>query len=425
MRVVTWQAIFFARVSAPRMDTQDAPATIAAMTDRKLRVGAIGLGRAFSLMLPTFLRHPLVELVAGADPRPEARARVAQDFGARAYASAEELCADPAVEAVYISTPHEAHATQACLAASNGKHILVEKPMALTLADCRAMIAAARKAGVVLVVGHSHSFDAPIAHTRALIAGGGFGALRMIHAMNYTDWLYRPRRPEELADGGGVLFNQAPHQVDVVRLLAGGRVRSVRALAGAWDDKRPAVGAYSALLTFESGAFASLTYSGYAHFDSDAFMGWTGEGGQAKDPADYGGARRTLAAALAGADEVSAKTARNYGGREFGEPRASPELTTRHPHFGLVIASCERADLRPTSDGVMIYGDDKADLDALPAPDVPRREVIDEFRAAIVERKPPLHGGAWSLATMEVCLAMRESARTQREIALEHQVGLP
>ena len=115
-----------------------------------------------------------------------------------------------------------------------GKHLLVEKPMALTLADCAAMTHAAQAAGVALVVGHSHSFDAPVARTRELIAERPFGRLRMIHALNYTDWLYRPRRPEELGDGGGVLFNQAPHQVDVVRLLAGGeatqRARAERRL---------------------------------------------------------------------------------------------------------------------------------------------------------------------------------------------------
>ena len=77
-----------------------------------------------------------------------------------------------------------------------------------------------------LVVGHSHSFDAPILRTRELIASGDFGAVRMINAFNYTDFLYRPRRPEELdtAHGGGAVFNQAAHQVDIVRLLGGGRV---------------------------------------------------------------------------------------------------------------------------------------------------------------------------------------------------------
>jgi phthalate 4,5-cis-dihydrodiol dehydrogenase len=392
------------------------------MTDRKLRFGAVGLGRAFSLMLPTFKGHPLVEMVAGADPRSDAQARFAQDFGGHGYGTIEALCDDPRVEAVYISTPHENHAAHACLAASKGKHLLVEKPMALTIPDCRAMIDAAAKAKVALVVGHSHSFDAPIARTRELIASGTFGALRMIHALNYTDFLYRPRRPEELADGGGVLFNQAPHQVDIVRLLAGGKTRSVRALTGAWDNKRPVPGACSALLTFESGAFASLTYSGYAHFDSDEFMNWVGEGGQTKDPRSYGNARRALTPVPSQAQELSIKNARNYGGREFNEPRAAPTAASRHPHFGLVIASCDGADLRPTTNGVMIYDDASARLDPLPAPDVPRREVIDEFYAAAVHGKPPLHSGEWSLATMEVCLAMRDSAHAQQEIMLKHQV---
>ena len=131
------------------------------MAERKLRLGVAGLGRAFTMMLPTLARHPRVQLVAAADPRDEARQRFTADFGGRAYASVEALCDDTAVEAVYVATPHQHHAQHACLAAAAGKHVLVEKPMALTLPDCRAMIEAARTAGVALVVGHSHSFDAP------------------------------------------------------------------------------------------------------------------------------------------------------------------------------------------------------------------------------------------------------------------------
>ena len=104
----------------------------------------------------------------------------------------------------------------------------------------------------------------------------------MINAINYTDYLYRPRRPEELdtALGGGAIFNQGSHQVDIVRLIGGGRIESVRAAAGAWDKARPTEGAYAALLTFANGAFASLTYSGYGNFDSDEFQGWIGEMGR-------------------------------------------------------------------------------------------------------------------------------------------------
>src|SRR5207248_4767838 len=221
-----------------------------------------------------------------------------------------------------------------------GKHALVEKPMALTLDECRAMIEAARAAGKHLIVGHSHSFDAPIARTRELIASGKYGRLRMITAMNFTDFLYRPRRPEELdsARGGGAIYNQAAHHVDIVRLLGGGRLKSVRAQTGAWDTARRTEGAYSALLTFEDDAFASITYSGFAHFDSDEFTGWIGEGGQKKDPAAYGAARRALAG-----NETQVKNARNYGGAQYAKAPAA----LAHQHFGVLIACCEHADLRP------------------------------------------------------------------------------
>src|SRR6185503_7586789 len=131
------------------------------MIPKPLRLGVAGLGRAFSLMAPGFIADPRVELVAGADPRPEARAKFEADFGAKAFDSVEALCADPAVQVVYVATPHQFHAPNSITAAKSGKHVLVEKPMALTLDACRAMIAAARDAGVRLVVGHSHSFDAP------------------------------------------------------------------------------------------------------------------------------------------------------------------------------------------------------------------------------------------------------------------------
>jgi len=392
------------------------------MTDRKLKFGVAGLGRAFQLMLPTLVAHQKLELVAAADPRPEARARFAADFAAKTYDSVDELCADPGVEAIYIATPHQFHAAHVAAAARHGRHVLVEKPMALTLADCRAMIDATRRAGVQMVIGHSHSFDAPVSRARDIIASGSVGRLRMISALNFTDFLYRPRRPEELSTetGGGVLYNQAPHHVEIVRLLGGGKVKSVRALTGAWDETRPTEGAYSALLTFADGAFATITYSGYAHFDSDELEAWIAESGYSRDPNAYGVARSLLARS---ADELALKQARNYGGSE-SPATALPAGSRFHQHFGFLIASCERADLRPTATGVVIYDDVARRFDAVPVPKVPRTEVIDEFYDAIVHGRTPLHGGEWSLATMEVCLAMLQSAREGREILLKHQVGI-
>src|SRR3984957_5100763 len=255
-----------------------------------LKLGIIGLGRAFTLMLPTFASHPRIAMVAASDPRSDARERFAEEFGAGVYEGADALCADPEVQAVYVASPHQYHVDHVKLAAAQRKHVLVEKPMALTVEDCREMIEAAKHAGIQLLVGHSHSYDLPYLHTREMIRSRAYGRVRMINALNFTDFLYRPRRPEELDTkaGGGVGFSQAAHQVDIVRLLVGRRARSLRAFTGRWDPARPTEGAYSAQIAFEGGAFASLAYSGYGRFDTDEFTGWLGELGQKRDHSVYG-----------------------------------------------------------------------------------------------------------------------------------------
>jgi phthalate 4,5-cis-dihydrodiol dehydrogenase len=387
-----------------------------------LRLGVAGLGRAFMLMLPTLAAHPRVQLVAACDPRSEARDRFERDFGGTSHATLDALCASPAIDAIYIATPNEMHAAHVALAARHGKHVLLEKPMAVTLAECQAMIDATRAAGVTLVIGHSHSFDAPFVRAREIVAQGRYGRVGMITALNFTDFLYRPRRPEELdtAKGGGVVFSQGAHQVDVVRLLGGGLVDQVHAHTGAWDRARPTEGAYNAQMTFADGSFASLTYSGYAHFDSDEFTGWIGETGHPKDRSRYGAARAALRGERDASGELALKTRRAYGSAEVAA--AAP---VAHHQFGLVLVSCEGADLRPLPNGVMIYDDERAWLDELPPPTVPRAEVIDEWCDAIAGTAPAVHTGEWAMATLEACLAIVQSARTGHAVTLRHQVGVP
>ena len=385
-----------------------------------LKVGVIGLGRAFTLMLPTFVHDTRIKLVAATDPIAVARAQFENDFSAPTYDSIEALCANPQVQAVYVASPHQFHADHVCMAAAHGKHVLVEKPMALSLAECTRMIDACQSAGVHLIVGHSHSFNAPIRRCRELIESGVYGAVRMITALNFTDFLYRPRRPEELMTvaGGGVIHSQAAHQIDIVRLLGGGLVRSVRAHTGAWDAARPTEGAYSALLGFEGGAFATAIYSGYGHFDSDELINNVGELGQHKNPADYGSARQRLAETE---DETALKAARNYGGSAYTPSLALPGGLA-HQHFGQLIISCDKADLKPSATGITIYADSTKFFEALPAPGIPRVEVIDELVAAIRLDQQPTHSGSWARATTAVCLAMLESAALQRECQPVHQV---
>lgn len=391
------------------------------MSDTQVRIGVAGLGRAFTLMLPTFLADPRVRLVAAADPLPAPRARFEADFGAPAYAEVERLCAHPGVELVYLATPHGHHAAQAALAFAHGKHVLVEKPMAISLAEADAMIDAAARAGRHLIVGPSHGYDAPVARVREHLDEGTYGEVRMIHALNYTDFLYRMRRAEELvtAEGGGVVHSQAAHQVDIVRMLGGGLVTNVRAATGAWDPTRATEGAYSALFGFAGGAFASLTYSGYGHFDSDSLVGGTGELGQAKPPDGHGRSRARLATFADIGAEERAKAARNYGGEAF----VAPAPPVAHEHFGLVVVSCDRADLRPLPTGVAIDGDREQRFEPLPPPAIPRREVIDEVVGALRQDRAPKRDGPWARATLAACLAILDSARERRDVDPGRQVA--
>ena len=387
-----------------------------------LRLGVAGLGRAFMLMLPTFLRHERVRLVAAADSRPEALDCFARDFGGATHATFDALCADPAVDAIYIATPHQFHVEHVRLAAGHGKHVLVEKPMALTIEDCQAMIASAASAGVQLLVGHSHSYDLPYLRTRALIETGAFGPVRMITALNFTDYLYRPRRPEELdtAQGGGALFSQAPHQVEVVRLLAGSPVSSVRASTGIWDSERRTEGAYAAHLSFTDGVFASLTYNGHGHFDTDALHGWIGELGQQRQEGGYGEGRARLRG-LDPVEEAALKNKRAYGSTVSAAQMRDEPTPPAHNHFGMVIVSCERGDLRPMPGGIEIYADAERWFEKLPPPTVPRAEVIDELVDAVLGGRTPLHTGEWGMATTEICLAILQSSNLGRDVTLHHQ----
>lgn len=377
-----------------------------------INVAIIGLGRGFMLTLPALAADSRIRLAGAFDVREDALARFETEFGARGYRSFDALLDDAEIDAVYIATPHQFHADQSIAALKAGKHVLVEKPMATSIADCAAMAAAAEAAGKVLVVGPSHGFDEPVQRAALLVGSGRFGPLRMVTAFNFTDFIYRPRRPEELDDrrGGGVVYSQAAHQIDVVRRIVGQPVSAIRAVTGNWDPRRPGDGAYTALLNFAGGAAASLTYSGYAHYDSDELAGWISELGYVKDPDRYGEARRVLAG-LSRTDEQQAKLSRTYGAASGASAKAP-----HHEHFGFVLVSCERADLKLLPTGIGIYGDETRKFLDIAPPPIARAGVIDEFAAAILDRAKPVHDARWGLETMACCIALIESSRRAVEI---------
>lgn len=344
-----------------------------------------------------------------------------------AFEDAGELCAAPGVDAVYIATPHQYHRDHAIMAAEGRKHIILEKPMALSLEDCDAIISAVDRSGVHLIVGHTLSYSPVVRAIRRVIVSGEFGRLGMINNLNYTNFLYRPRRPEELdtAQGGGILFNQVPHQVDSVRFLGGGMLRSVRAMTGVWDAQRATEGACMAFLEFEDGTAASIVYSGYDHFDSDEFCFWVGEGGQPAKPNMHGQARAALRAFSTPQAEASAKRDTGYGGRH--ERVNKMNGVHNQPHVGVLIVSCERADLRPSADGVLVYSDaGKEERVVARDPWIPGKgDVVNELYQSVFRNAPPVHDGRWGRATIEACLAIQRSALEHKEIFLKHQAPTP
>ncbi|WP_281377846.1 Gfo/Idh/MocA family protein [Sphingobium subterraneum] len=380
---------------------------------KHIRLGIVGLGRGFMLTLPALRAHPAVQLSAAHDLRDEALVRFESQFEATGHRTYEALLADSSVDALYIATPHELHAAQAIAALEAGKHVLVEKPMATSVGDCAAMARAAEKAGKVLMVGPSHAFDEPVRVAAELVASGRYGKVRLVNAFNYTDFMYRPRRPEELDSerGGGVVYSQAAHQIDVVRRIVRQPVESVRAVAANWDASRPSEGAYSALMTFASGAAATLTYSGYAHYDSDELLGWISELGRPKDPARYGEARKALNQ-LSQQDEIDAKLARTFGSASAGDPAGAPH----HEHFGFVLVSCERADLKLLPTAIEVFGDERRETIPIAPPTLSRANVIEDFAASILGARPPVHDGWWGLETMACCAALLESSRIAADV---------
>ena len=390
-----------------------------------LRLGMAGLGVASTQILPPIAKLPFIRITAAADTRADAVAKFREQYHAEGYTSIEELCASGNVDAVYIATPNSLHAEHAIIAARNKKHIIVEKPMAMTLAECDAMNEAADKYGVRLLCGHTHSFDPPIRKIREIVKSGELGKLCMINTWNYNEFMYRPRMKHELAMTRGVVLNQGPHHVDIVRLIGGGMVRSVRAMTGVWDPAREWEGSYSCYLEFEDGTPATLVYSGYGFFDTAELFEWVGEGGQHRAPETNLSVRAKLREVRTAEEEEQLKEGMRFGGKREGEFSHVWTGERKQPFFGHTVVSCQKGDIRQTPDGLKIYGESAQREINLPAGSRGREAEVEELYDAVVKGRPVVHGGRWGAATLEVCLAMLNSAKQRKEIVLSHQVPSP
>jgi phthalate 4,5-cis-dihydrodiol dehydrogenase len=381
----------------------------------RLRIGVIGLGFASALTLPEIANHPRFRLTAATDLRPHALDRFASDYGGATFASVEELCASPTIDVVYVSTPNYLHADHAVMAAQEGKHLLVEKPLGVSVADCDRMLAAAHRNGVHLQYGHTHAYDPPIRAAATLVSSGELGRLLMLNSWNFTDILLRPRDAWELdaRRGGGVVYIQAPHQVDIAREIAG-PLASVRARAE-MSTERSTEGSYVAYVEFAKGNTGTLVYSGRGYFDTAELHAWVGEDGLPRHPSTHARSHVAKRDRTSTAAEAGAREARRYGATR---PVARRAGRRRQPTFGISLVSCERGDIRQSPAGLWVYdagGRREVLVKGMPSG---RRAMLDELCAVITAQQSPVHDGEWGRATVEACQAILRSSRTGRAVRL-------
>jgi predicted dehydrogenase len=216
-------------------------------------LGSGYMGRSYAECLTKFNTRVRLTAISGGRRAPG----LAADYGVDHEPTYAGLLARPDVDAVLIATPHADHRDQVIEAAGHGKHVLVEKPMATSVADCDAMIAACRSAGVVLEVIQTLRFRGTPARAKQLIDAGRIGAVRMIrgqalvreYAITAGSWAGKPEH-------GGAFLDMGVHNFDIMRFWSGAEARRVFAHITTYGDSGDAWLSAMAQVVFTSGAMA-------------------------------------------------------------------------------------------------------------------------------------------------------------------------
>lgn len=327
---------------------------------------------------------PNARLCAVTDVSREAARRRAAEFGADAYDDLAEMLRRPDIDVVSVCVPSGLHAEVGVQVAQGGKHVIVEKPIDVSLDAADRLIAACRRSGVKLTVISQHRFDPGVQEVRAALDAGRFGRLLLgdvVVKWYRTDEYYRSagwRGTWEL-DGGGALMNQGVHWVDVLQWLMGPVDRVVGRCSQIGHDI-PVEDVALALLVFRSGALGMLEVSTAVYPGLPERVEITGTGG-------------TVVV------EMGAVTV-----REFKD---------------------EKGEVGPYGAKVLTGG--RGGLAAVPAQAASQiaghRIQIADFFDAIVHDRDPLITGEEARKPLEIILAVYQSARTGREVTLPLEPG--
>jgi predicted dehydrogenase len=233
---------------------------------KRLRTALVGCGKIGQTHAEALGSLPESELVAVCDSSRDRAEAFAARYGGRPYTDVATMLRESGAEAITLATPHPLHAEAAVLAAEAGAHVLVEKPLAASLSDCDAMLAASRRAGTTLGAISQRRFYEPVVRMKQAIDAGKIGtpALGVFQMFSWREPAYYrsdPWRGRWDTEGGGVLVNQSPHQLDLLQWFMG----EIAEISGTWANlNHPSVAVDDtavATVRFKSGGLGSIVTS--------------------------------------------------------------------------------------------------------------------------------------------------------------------
>lgn len=230
-----------------------------------LGVGILGAGFFGAVHARAIAATQGLRVAAVCAEQAEVAEAFAATYGGTAYSDWRRLLADRSVDAVVIATPHHLHCEMAIAATETGKHLLVEKPLGRTVAECSAIIEAARRHGVKLMVGHIMHFARPCLVARDIVDRGDVGRPVTGSSVLLKLWMEPNRQGWHLdpATGGGMLMTAGIHALDLLIWLMDGSVESISAAAGTFFHDQAADDSAMLLARFADGRFGQVASIGY------------------------------------------------------------------------------------------------------------------------------------------------------------------
>jgi predicted dehydrogenase len=231
-----------------------------------MKLAVLGAGAIGARHLDTAKEVEGLESVAIVELNPQRAAEFAEKYGIRAYADYNDMLAAEKPDITVVALPHYLHKDAAIKCAEHGSHILLEKPMALNVAECDEIMASAERCGVKVLVGHTQHYHPENIVAKRILQSGELGKLVMINDMRHVNY-YRADRPawflEKAKSGGGIITNLGAHSIDKIQWLTGTKVTKVKASLSFHGDRGDVEGSGVIFLETSGGIPATISQSGY------------------------------------------------------------------------------------------------------------------------------------------------------------------